>query len=201
VGISKRDGWDRRRTAGITLAFLAAAGVCAACTPYLSERYGSASLPPDAVVGVGDPLRSSVIAAANAFASPVQLTAPAAARAIAQMEFLAANLPQSPSLRYSPPTLGPQLDSAREEWRGALGIAPGAPAQSVINGLYAAGNALDVGQKEVALAALSRVPFQRGGPATLAHLEALAPLPRTAAAAAIAVQTLRDPTPSGRRHF
>jgi hypothetical protein len=117
------------------------------------------------------------------------------------MEYLASNLPQSPTLRYSPPTLGPLLDIARQEWRSALGIAPDAPTQSVINGLYAAGNALDFGQSEIALAALSRMPFQRGGPATLARLTALPPLPRTAAAAAMAQQTLWDPNPSGRRRF
>jgi hypothetical protein len=175
--------------------------ICMACTQSAPDQYGSASLPPDAVIGAGDPLRSSVLSTASVFGSPGRLTAAAAARAIAQMEFLAANLPQSPTLRFSPPTLGPQLDIARQEWRGALGIAPGAPAQAVINGLYGAGRALDAGQNDVALAMLSRVPFQRGGPATLALLSALPPLPRTAAAAATAQQTLQEPSPSDRRRF
>jgi hypothetical protein len=198
--VTKRCGWDwkRVRSAGVALAVVMA---CSACTPSASDQYGPASLPPDAVVGAGDPLRSSVISTASAFASPGRLSAAAAARAVAQMEFLAANLPQSPTLRFSPPILGPQLDIAREEWRSALGIAPGAPAQSVINGLYTAGRALDAGQNDIALAALSRVPFQRGGPATLAQLSALPPLPRTAAAAATAQQTLQEPRPSDGRQF
>jgi hypothetical protein len=191
-------GWKGVCGGGITLLLVT---VCSACAPSSSEQFGSASLPPDAVIGAGDPLRSSLIATGSAFASPGRLPPAAAARAIAQMEFLAASLPQSPTLRFSPPTLGPQLDIAREEWRGALGIADGAPAQSVINGLYAAGRALDAGQNDVALAALSRLPFQRGGPATLAQLSALPPLPRTAAAAAMAQQTLQEPSPSNRRRF
>jgi hypothetical protein len=196
---ARDSGWKSLRSWGLALVFIT---VCMACTPFMSERYGSASLPPDEVIGAGDPLRSSVIVVAHAFASPGLLSAPAAARAIAKMEFLASNLPQNPTLRSSPPTLGPVLDIARQEWRSALGIAPGAPAQSVINGLYAAGNAIDVGQNEAALAALSRVPFQRGGPATLALLAALPPLPRTAAAAAMAQQTLWGTGRSGgRRRF
>jgi hypothetical protein len=189
---------ERIRRTGLALAFMT---VSTACAPFMSERYGSASLPSDAVIGAGDPLRSTVVSVAMAFRSPGPLPAPVAARAIAQMEFLAANLPQSPTLRSSPPTLGPELDIARQEWRTTLGITPNAPAQSVINGLYVAGSALDAGQSEVALAALSRVPFQRGGPATLAQLAALPPLPHTAAAAAMAQQTLRDPSPSGRHRF
>jgi hypothetical protein len=196
---ARHPGRSRLRSAACAVV----AAFCTACAPFASERYGPAILPPDAVIGAGagDPIRSSVIFVASAFGWSGPLPAPVAARAIAQMEFLASNLPQSPTLRYSPPTLGPVLDIARQEWRGVLGIAPDAPTQSVINGLYAAGNALDVGQNEVALAALSRMPFQRGGPATLEQLAALPPMPRTAAAAAMAQQTLWDPNPSGRRRF
>jgi len=185
-------GWRRLRGAGFGLLLVAA------CTPYSTGSLGPASLPPDAVVGAGDPLRSAVIASSSAFISPARLSPADAARSIAQMEFLAINLPQSPTLRTSPGTLGPQLNLARQEWRSVLGISPAAPAQSVINGLYGAARALDGGQMDVALAALSRVPFQRGGPATLALLSALPPLPRTAEAAATARQTLQDPGSSSR---
>ncbi|WP_424813167.1 hypothetical protein [Roseococcus sp. YIM B11640] len=190
-------GWTGIRGAAVAWTL-----VClgTACTP-APEQFGPASLPSDAVTGAGDPLRSSVIAAASAFASPGSLPPAAAARSIARMEFLAANLPGSPTLRSSPPTLQPQLDIARAEWRGALGIAPDAPAQPVIDGLYAAGRALDAGQNAAAAAALSAPPFQRGGPATLAQLSSLPPLPRTAAAALAAQQTLVEPSPSGRRRF
>jgi hypothetical protein len=193
---------EGRRYCGKSLA-LAAAMFCAACVPsaqYGNAQYGTANLPAGVVVGAGDPLRSAILSTASAFASP-GLTAPAAARAVAQMEFLAVNLPQNPSSRSSPATLEPQLMIARQEWRAALGIAPDAPAQAVINGLYAAGSALDEGQNEVALAILSRAPFQRGGPATLAVLTSLPRLPSTAAAAATGLQTLVEPSPSGRRRF
>ncbi|TCH98317.1 hypothetical protein EJV46_14140 [Roseococcus sp. SYP-B2431] len=190
---------ESRRWSRYGRALALAVVTCSACAPSLP--YASASLPPNAVVGAADPLRSSVLSTASAFRSPGRLPPPAAARAIAQMEFLAVELPGSPTLRFSPPTLGPQLDIARQEWRSVLGIPPTAPAQPVIDGLYTAAGALDTGRDDVALAALSRAPFQRGGPATLAILAALPPLPNTAAAAATGVQTLQEPSPSGRRAF
>jgi hypothetical protein len=153
----------------------------------------TARLPRDAVVGAGDPMRTAVISANAVFAerSPAAGHPADAARAIAQMEFLAVDLPQNMSLTTASATLVPDLDIARREWRGALDIAPDAPAQPVINALYAAGRALDAGNAEAAAAALPQNLFRKGGSATVAQLAAMPRLPRTAAAVATAQQALQ----------
>lgn len=156
----------------------------------------TASLPRDAVVGAGDPMRTAVITANAVFAqrSPAAGHPADAARAIAQMEFLAVDLPRNMNLTNPSATLVPSLNIARSEWRGALDIAPDAPAQPVINALYAAGRALDAGNAEAAAAALPSSIFRKGGTATVAQLAALPRLPNTAAAVATAQQSLDQPT-------
>ena len=171
------------------------------CAVPAAVNLGGAALPPDAVVGAGDPLRAAVISTRSAFSGSQRLSAAEAARAIAQMEFLAVTLPDNPTLRNNPSTLRPQLDAARQEWRGVLGIPASAPAQPVINALYAAGRALDRGEGAAAGTALPTSLFTRGGPATLAQLAALPLLPRTAAAVATAQQTLVAPRPTDRSFF
>jgi hypothetical protein len=158
----------------------------------------TARLPRDAVVGAGDPMRSAVISANAIFAqrSPAAGHPADAARAIAQMEFLAVDLPQNMSLTNASSTLLPDLNIARREWRGALDIAPDAPAQPVINALYAAGRALDAGNAEAAAAALPASLFRKGGSATVAQLASLPRLPNTAAAVATAQQSLQQPSAS-----
>jgi len=156
----------------------------------------TALLPRDAVVGAGDPARSAVFSA-NAVlgqAHPVTGRPADTARAIAQMEFLAVDLPQNNNLISVSSTLVPDLMTARREWRGALDIAPEAPAQAVINALFAASRALDAGQPDAAAAALPGNIFRRGGAATLAQLAAPPRLPATASAAATAQQTLQAVT-------
>jgi hypothetical protein len=144
----------------------------------------TATLPRDAVVGAGDPTRTAVLTTNSVFGerSPAAGRPAAAARAIAQMEFLAVDLPQNNSFTGASSTLAPQLITARREWRGALDIAPEAPPQAVINALYAASRALENGQTEAAAAALPSSIFRRGGAATLTQLAALPRLPNTAAA-------------------
>lgn len=158
----------------------------------------TARLPRDAVVGAGDPMRTAVISANAVFAqrSPAAGHPADAARAIAQMEFLAVDLPQNMSLTNASSTLQPDLNIARREWRGALDIAPDAPAQPVINALYAAGRALDAGNAEAAAAALPPSLFRKGGSATVAQLASLPRLPNTAAAVATAQQSLQQPSTS-----
>lgn len=156
----------------------------------------TAQLPRDAVTGAGDPMRSAVFNTNAVFghASPAAGRPGEAARAIAQMEFLAVDLPRNSNLSSPSATLVPDLVSARQEWRGALDIAPEAPAQSVINALFSAGRALDAGQADAAAAALPSTIFRKGGAATVAQLAALPRLPRTAVAAATAQQSLQGVT-------
>jgi len=150
-------------------------------------------LPRDSVEGAGDPTRAAVSRAAFAFNQPGQLAGrPAeAARAIADMEFLAAALPFDPRFQQRDPLLPFQLAQARAEWRTALGIPDAQPAQPVIDSLYAmarTGNAL--------------LPLGIFGLNAGATLAALPPLPQTGRAAAGAARALFDNNiPTGRRRF
>ncbi len=180
-------------------ALLLALPLLAACSgPILTAPAGEwATLPRDAVVGAGDPTRSAIITTSAVFGdrTPAAGDPATAARAIAQMEFLAATLPRADNFSNASPTLGPQLQTARREWRGALDIAPDAAPQAVIDSLYQVSRALEAGQRDAAAGALPANVFRRGGPATLAQLAALPNLRDTAAAATTAQQALRTATP------
>ncbi|TCI00387.1 hypothetical protein EJV46_07070 [Roseococcus sp. SYP-B2431] len=179
---------------------LLALPLLAACSgPFLTASPGEfVALPRDAVVGAGDPTRGAVLSTSAVFGdrTPAAGQPAAAARGIAQMEYLAVALPSDANFANASPTLVPQLATARREWRGALDIAPDASPQAVIDSLYMAGRALDAGQRDAAAAALPPALFRRGGAATLAQLAALPNLPNTAAAAATAQQALRTLTPT-----
>lgn len=174
-----------------------AVGACAAQPPA-----PGASLPPDAVVGAGDPLRSAVANTSIVFASPQQLAGrPAeAALAVAQMEFLAAELPNNPRFPSVSPTVGTQLMQARREWRMALGIPEATAPQPVIDSLFAAARAYRGGQADAAAAALPAAIFPEGGQTTLLRLASLPRLPMTNRAAVAATDALRqrDTAPRGR---
>ena len=152
----------------------------------------TATLPRDAVTGAGDPTRTAIITTNAVFAEgrPAAGNPGSAARAIAQMEFLAVDLPLNNNVTNASPNLGSQMQAARREWRGALDIAPDAAAQPVINALYAASRALESGQRDAAAAALPSTIFRRGGQQTLAQLSALPNMPSTAVAAATAQQAI-----------
>ena len=104
----------------ISLAVLALLPVVA-CAP-LAPIGPSASLPADAVTGAGDPTLAAIYNTAYSFNDRGVLRDPAAAaRAAANMEYLATSLPQDPRYTF----LGSettQLASARAELRGALGV-------------------------------------------------------------------------------
>jgi hypothetical protein len=176
----------------MTLALAAALAACAGA-PGTVPPPQSVSLPNDAVVGAGDPLRSAANAVSTAFANPNRLAGrPAdAARAIAQMEYLTVALPDNPQLTNTTSTLRPQLLTARQEWRAALGIPAEVPTQPVINALYAAARALDVGDQAAAATALPPSIFTLGGQATLARLAALPRLPLTNVAAASSMNAIQ----------
>lgn len=185
------------RACAIVLPLLGAA----ACT--LPPAPPSVSLPPDAFVGAGDDTRAAIFSTATAFSSPATLAnRPAeAARAVAQLEYLAEEIPNGPRWIGVSPNVTTALVEARNEARAALGIAPTAPPQAVIDQLYAASRALRVGDRVAAERSLSPAVFQGGGAATLSRLAALPPMPRANNAAVLAQFELyrleRDPADSG----
>ena len=186
----------------MTKAFLPLAALLAlgACGPQPPAVF--ASLPPDAVVGAGDPLRSAVANTSVAFGSPQGLAGrPAeAARAVAQMEYLAVEIPNNPRYPGISPTVGEQFTLARREWRTALGIPEAEPPQAVIESLYAASRALRAGQQDAAAAALPASVFPQGGQTAMLRLASLPSLPLTNQAAVAATDALRrtDGAPRGR---
>lgn len=170
-----------RRIALLGLLGLAA---CQATPPPQYARLPADAFPTPAL----DPDRSAIFATSTAFASPQPLAGrPAdAARAIANLEYLAATLPTNPRWTGMNPTVGIALAIGRSEARAALGIDPAAPAQPVIEGLYAASRALSSQDQAAAAGSLASAPFTAGGNATLMRLAALPPLPRANDAGALA---------------
>jgi hypothetical protein len=161
--------------------FLVPLALLAGCGPLPP----SAFLPADAVQGGTDPMRGAIISSAFAFNNPGGLADPAvAARASANVEYLAVNIPWE--VRYnSTPTVTLQLAAARAELHQALAIAPDASPQAVVDGLYGVSRALRVNDPVAAANALPPAAFPDRA-ATLRRLTALGPLPRTAEATAMA---------------
>lgn len=163
----------RAPLAGLALAALLPLVACAPAGPY-------AQLPTDAVTGAGDPTRVAIIGSAYAFGAPSSIAGrpAAAARAAAQVEYLATEIPSGPRFFEFSPLVGQELVAARDELRAALGISPAAPPQAVVDGLYAASRALRAENGPAAAAALTAPAFPDGR-VTLARLGSLPPLPRT----------------------
>ncbi len=162
----------------------------------------SAVLPPDAVGGAGDPTRAAIINTAYAFGSPASLAGrpDEAARAVANYEHLAVEIPTGPRWVAFSPLVGLELRRGLEDVRNAVGIAPGAPPQPVVDALYAASQALRAGDAEAARRALAPPVFPAGGDATLARLAAQPPLPRAAFAASFTAREMnRTDSQDGRR--
>lgn len=145
-----------------------------------------AGLPPDAVAGVGDPTRAAIFSTAYAFNTPASIARRPvdAARAAAQVEHLATEIPHGPRWAEFSPLVGRELMAARGELRSALGISPDAPPQAVVDALYAASRALAAGDGTAAERLLPPPAF-RDGRTTLARLSSLPPLPRTGTATAL----------------
>ncbi len=147
-------------------ALLLAAAGCAPPGP--QPQQGFVSLPPDAVQGAGDPTRTAILNAAYAFGSPASLNGrPAeAARAVAQLEFLASEIPSGARWREFDPTVGLELRGARQEARAALGIAPEAPTQAVVDALLATSRALGAGTvRQRSAPGAARLPERPADPA------------------------------------
>ncbi|MFC3124233.1 hypothetical protein ACFOD4_04100 [Pseudoroseomonas globiformis] len=147
----------------------------------------SAVLPPDSVQGAGDPTRAAILNTAYAFNTPSALAGrpDEAARAAANYEYLAVEIPSGPRWIGLSPLAGLELRRGLAELRGAIGIAPNAPPQAVVDALYAAFRALRGGDPAAARAALNPPLFEPGGEATLARLAQLPPMPRVGFAASL----------------
>jgi hypothetical protein len=160
-----------------------------ACAPQQSVPF--AVLPQDATTGVGDPTRAAIIGGAYTFTRPHSIAGQpaAAARAVAQLEYLATEIPTGPRWTEFSPLVGMELHGARQEMRGALGIAPTAQPQLVVDGLFAASRALRAGDGRGAEQALVAPAFADGR-VTLARLQTLSPTPRAQTAMALAMQEL-----------
>jgi hypothetical protein len=160
----------------------------------------SASLSEQPLESFGEPTRTAIINTSYAFSSPANLAQqPAdAALAVAQAEHLAVELAYGARWRQFSPLVPVSFETARPEWRAAIGIAPDAPPQQVINAMFQARRALLQNNLVDAQTALSGPIFTQGGQATLARLAALPTLPRTNYATSAAERELsrRD---NGRR--
>ena len=177
-----------RRAAG---AFVVA-GIAAACTP--GPNYSprdNVSLPPDAVVGAGDPTRSAILNAAYAFGTPASLAGrPAeAAVAVAQLDYMASEITFGPRWREFDPTVGLLLRDARREVRNYLGISQDAAPQVVIDAFYTASRALRANDTAAAERILAP-PVVPNARQTLGHLTAMPLLPIANQATARAAQEL-----------
>lgn len=152
----------------------------------------SAALPPDAVQGAGDPTRAAVSQSSFVLAHPAQFAGRPgdAARALANLEYLASALPDDPRHAAWGSALPGQLGAGRDEMRRSLGVAGGAPSQLVIDGFYDAARALRVGDRIAAERALSAPAFTAGGAETLRRLENLPVMPAAATAANLAAQEM-----------
>jgi hypothetical protein len=171
----------RRRAASVRAAVhLGAAALvlaAAACAPFgqRPQQHGSVSLPADAVQGAGDPTRAAILNAAYAFGSPAGRPAEAAL-AVAQLEYLASEIPGGARWREFDPTVGLALRNAREEVRSALGIQAQAPPQAVVDALFGASRALRANDNAAARRILAPPVFPNGAQ-TLQRLADLPLLP------------------------
>lgn len=143
--------------------------------------------PPGTPSSAGDPGRGAVLFAAYAFTRTDRLhgNPAAAARAVAQLEWMAATLPFEPRwIGANPVTFG-QLALARAEVRAALGLAAEAPPHLLAAALGEAAVALDRNDRAGAARALAPVA-PAGGAGVVSRLEALPRLPRAAEATSLA---------------
>lgn len=188
-----------RRLLWALLATLPLLGGCVGVAPP-----PSVSLPPDAVEGAGDPTRAAIINTSYAFANPASLTGrPAeAARAVANYEYLTVEIPSGPRWVGFSPLVGVELQRGLGEVRQAVGIAPDAPPQLVVNALYTALRALQAGDAEAARRVLQPPLFAGGGDAVLARLANLPRLPQAAFATNLAANEMnRQDRDRGQRDF
>ena len=157
------------------------------CLPLLLALGGCAVDPSaDYLGGFGDPVRGAALYAPRNLGNTGRWAGhPAEAAAAAeQLEFLTNEFATNPI--YAPqanPAVLQQLQAARAEMRGYLGISPTAPPVLVIEALRRAAAALRAGSRAQAEAALALADFTAVPQRTLPRLAAMPYLPRTAVAA------------------
>jgi hypothetical protein len=181
-------GSSLSRRAAIALALPLA--LVSACTA--TPAPPSASLPPDAVQGAGDPTRAAIITTANVFAAPAAVAGrpDLAARAAAQLEYLAVEIPTGPRWVAFSPLVALEFRKARPELRAALGIDPAAPPQAVIDSLYAASRALAAGDRAALERTLAPPLYPAGAASALGRLAALPYLPHANHATTFALREM-----------
>jgi len=162
-----------RRT--VILGALAVAACTSAAPPPVLPTPGSE-------LRVRDPITVAGQNAGTFFRSPQPNQPAAAARAIADIEFLAGALPADQRWASSSSLAQLQLNQARAQARSALGIPRAAPAQGVIDGLMAAATALDANDRAAVARALPRGIFTAGPDQTVRRLSQPPRMPSAAAA-------------------
>jgi hypothetical protein len=136
-------------------------------------------VPPQALGSNGDTTQTAADLAAWAFASPAhtQGNPVVAARAVIAIEYLAPALSDAGVYPATSPLVVSQLRSARQEVSQALGIAPNAPSQAVVNAMIMVENALFAGNPQAAEQLLVPPVFTLGPQETFARLSNLPSLP------------------------
>ncbi len=109
---------------------------------------------------------------ASFFRSPQPNQPAAAARAIAELEWLADTVPRNPRWQTGAAAGLTELAQARDQARTALGIPSNAPAQGVINGLAGAAGAIEANDRAALTRALPPAIFPLGPQATVQRLSA-----------------------------
>jgi hypothetical protein len=140
----------------------------AACAGQTSAPPMQAPSPASAVTA--DPVRSMAFDAAGWFARPRANQPAQAARAIAEIEFLAVEVPRSPHYASRSATAQTQLLQARNEARRELGVPANADGSAVMRALRDAATALDANDRAAAQAALPASLFTAGPAATIQRL-------------------------------
>ena len=147
------------------------------------------TLPPGTGPAAATPMR--VGADMAAFFRDPQANRPAeAARAIAELEWLAASLPTNPRYALASSVGLNGLQQARWEGRRILGIPQRAPAQAVISGLAAAATAIEANDQAALARALPRATFPAGPQETVRRLSAP---PRLPGAVSAYISVANDP--------
>ncbi|MGG5888020.1 hypothetical protein ACLF3G_12850 [Falsiroseomonas sp. HC035] len=176
------------RRATLTLLLAAGCAPLAPTAPAETVNLPAAGLP----LGAGDPTRGAILASSYAFGRPATLQGnpAAAAEALAQLEYLTAELGTGGAWRDMDPLVSVELRQARDEARAALGFRQAATAQVAVNALYGTAVALRRNDGAAAGAALVPLAPPGGSEAALARLANLPPLPRAASATARARDAL-----------
>ncbi len=172
----------------VTILMIAAlAGACAE----MRQPPPASRIPPGLGVIAADPVPALAADAASALGSggvPLAGRPAVTARAIGQLEFVGAEFARDPRWAPVPTAVTAQLRTAWLEWRSAIGIRSGAPADAGAASLGRAAVALGANDARAAAAALDPALFDPGGAPNLARLAAPGPLPETAIASRLAAQ-------------